>query len=375
MRSYFCSSVRRTISVGCAVSTSSISQRADGVAQVGRRQPGRDQPAEGLLARAALRRQVRRLLVGAAAADPVVLLGDVGEVQELREGARDRQRPRRPASPPSSAASASKSLASPGAAALGERADALHQGEALLALPARGSLARAARRAAGRRRAGACGDRWSADTWEVYPAVKGRAFEPVASILPRHGRTPPDPALVRRRAGRARHRARRRPADDARTSRSAPTRRGTAVVVCPGGGYRNLVDGEGGLEGRRVPQRPRRHRLRAALPARPALPPPGAARRRAAGAARTCGRTPPSSALRAIGSASWASRPAATSPRPSPRTSIAAHARRRRSDRSRERAAGLRHPRLPGDHPGRELAAPRLARPCCWRPTSSTPTS
>ena len=61
------------------------------VQRVGRHASGQQAP-ERVLAGAALRRGARVALVGAAAADAVVLLGDVGEIQEVRERARHRQR-------------------------------------------------------------------------------------------------------------------------------------------------------------------------------------------------------------------------------------------------------------------------------------------
>ena len=53
---------------------------------------GAAQASERLVARADLGRRLRIALVEAAAADPVVLLGDVRQRQEVRERARDRQR-------------------------------------------------------------------------------------------------------------------------------------------------------------------------------------------------------------------------------------------------------------------------------------------
>src|SRR5690606_18611732 len=57
-----------------------------------RRDAGAYQPAERLVEGSDLRRGVPVALVGAAAADPVVLLRDVGEVEEVRERARERLR-------------------------------------------------------------------------------------------------------------------------------------------------------------------------------------------------------------------------------------------------------------------------------------------
>ena len=181
-------------------------ERADGIAQVGGRQPGRDQPAERLLARAALRRQVRRLLVGAAAADPVVLLGDVGEVQELREGARHRQDlvHRHPAE---LGRQRVEGAGVARAAGLGEGADALHQGEALLPFPRADRLPEQLAEQPDVVAQGLVGIGRSGHEGSVSRSEGPRPPKRVASILPGHGRTPPDPALVRHRPGRARHRA------------------------------------------------------------------------------------------------------------------------------------------------------------------------
>ena len=88
---YFRCSVRRMISVGCAVMTSSM--RSARIAACSRSGTGLGgQPRQRVFDRVGLRTGVRIALVRPAAADAMVLLGDVRQVQELREGARDRQR-------------------------------------------------------------------------------------------------------------------------------------------------------------------------------------------------------------------------------------------------------------------------------------------
>ena len=57
---------------------------------------------------------------------------------------------------------------------------------------------------------------------------------------------------------------------------------GTAVIVAPGGGYQNLAMEHEGRQEAVLVQRHGGVGLRAQLPARPALSPPGGARRRAA---------------------------------------------------------------------------------------------
>ena len=67
-------------------------QRADRLVQPLRGDAARQQTAEGVLARPALRRRQRIALIRPAPADAVMLLGDVGQVEEVRERARDGQR-------------------------------------------------------------------------------------------------------------------------------------------------------------------------------------------------------------------------------------------------------------------------------------------
>ena len=67
-------------------------ERADGVMEGVRRQATGPQPGKRLVARASLGSGGGIALVRPAAADAVVLLGDVGEMKEVGEGAGDRQR-------------------------------------------------------------------------------------------------------------------------------------------------------------------------------------------------------------------------------------------------------------------------------------------
>ena len=92
MRLCFCSSVRRTISVGCAVNTSSTRIEAMAAASAVGRDPCLPQSRERLGGGAALRLPVRIARMVAAAMHAVVLLGDVGQRQEMRERAGDGQR-------------------------------------------------------------------------------------------------------------------------------------------------------------------------------------------------------------------------------------------------------------------------------------------
>ena len=158
MRRCFCSSVRRVTSVGMRREDQLDVQRRDRRVQTRRRaMPARAQPPERLVARADLRRRVRIALVDAAAPDPVMLLGDVGEREEVRERARDRQRlvDRHRSSTP---VSASKSASLPAAGALRQRAHALDGLVERVASPAAAAFRPAARRAGGRHLAGASGD-------------------------------------------------------------------------------------------------------------------------------------------------------------------------------------------------------------------------
>ena len=92
MRQYLCCSVRRMISVGWAVMTSSIrSPRTTSCEGLGG-QAGGHEAWQRLLDRARLWTAVRIALIGTAAPHAVVLLGDVREVEEVREAPRDRHR-------------------------------------------------------------------------------------------------------------------------------------------------------------------------------------------------------------------------------------------------------------------------------------------
>ena len=80
------------ISVGCAVTTSSMRRLQTAWCRASARDAARQQPRQRLLDRRRLRPGPRIALIGAAPPHAVMLLGDVGEVQEVGEAARDRQR-------------------------------------------------------------------------------------------------------------------------------------------------------------------------------------------------------------------------------------------------------------------------------------------
>ena len=101
---------------------------------VGRNAAGESR-GQRLLDRPRLRPAARIALVGAAPADAVMLLGDVGEVEEVREAARDRHSATRSASLAARSASVSNvRRRSRRAGSLGERAHALDALEERLAL-------------------------------------------------------------------------------------------------------------------------------------------------------------------------------------------------------------------------------------------------
>ena len=135
MRSYFCSSVRRTISVGMRGQhqldlRASRPRRAGRPASGRRRSAGRTSP-----------RTSRAAAAGRAPAGRRGGGGCGGAARRCWRGSGTARRRARPAAtsstgmPPSSVASASKSLRVAGAAALGEGADALHQRERSLPFP------------------------------------------------------------------------------------------------------------------------------------------------------------------------------------------------------------------------------------------------
>ena len=80
------------ISVGWAVTTSSIPRLQTARCRASGDDAAREQAWQCFFNRRRLRARARVTLVGAAPAHAVVLLGDVGQVQEMREAARDRQR-------------------------------------------------------------------------------------------------------------------------------------------------------------------------------------------------------------------------------------------------------------------------------------------
>ena len=134
MRLYFCSSVRRMISVGWAVSTSSMRRpQTASIERVGRQPAARSRGSASSIDAGCGRRRARA--IGAAAADAVVLLGDVGQIEEVRE-ARATGSAASTGIARSSPASVSKSSSPAAVRALRERAHPLDPLEQRLALVA-----------------------------------------------------------------------------------------------------------------------------------------------------------------------------------------------------------------------------------------------
>ena len=266
-----------------SAATHTASRRSAGV------RPAGDQAAERLVARSALGRTIGRLLIGAAPAR----CGDAA--RRCWPGSGNARRRARPAARPRPASRRALGVSVVEVVAARRRGALLASArtrstssKSALPFPRAQRLARAARRAAAHRRAAACADR---PTWRIGTCACRRRIAAEmamgAQIVSawRHGTALQrrDPALTTSAAAaaipscsgpwRPAPGGRRHPDAHALRAGSCRRRRGTAVIVCPGGGYRNLSMDHEGTTGRRVPQQPRRHGLRPALSARPALPP------------------------------------------------------------------------------------------------------
>ena len=179
-----------------------------------------------------------------------------------------------------------------------------------------------------------------------------------------------DPAVARGRAGR--EGGRRRRARRGRTRLQRPVahaaalpavrghgRPGTAVIVCPGGGYARLAMANEAAGAVRALAAARRERVRPQVPAR-GVRPPGAAAGRPARHSRWCERVRASSACGPIASGCSAPPPAVTWPRRRPRCSTPRKADSGAAIDAISAQARFRGAALSRDHHARSVRACRL---------------